>query len=153
MLQYREVGSLGSHVERVFKQVGRERCFVSVYDDMVADPRKRYVELLDFIGVEDDGRTEFKRTRQNMGFKSEWLQQYVINPPKPIAAALLYWHKKGVARPEWLRRARKRIRSYNTAKEERTPLSPELRAELRTAFAPEVRKLEGLLGRDLSSWT
>ena len=65
----------------------------------------------------------------------------------------MHWHKKGVARPEWLRRIRKRIRSYNTAKEERTPLSPELREEMRVAFAPEVRKLEELLGRDLSSWT
>jgi hypothetical protein len=37
-LDYWEAGQLGRYVEQMFSRFGRERCFVYVYDDFVADP-------------------------------------------------------------------------------------------------------------------
>ena len=42
LLDYEEIGRLGKHVRRFFDVIGRERCFVSLFDDFMADPAAHY---------------------------------------------------------------------------------------------------------------
>ena len=51
-----------------------------------------------------------------------------------------------------MKQLRKRLVQWNQVDVRPRPLGPELREEMRRTFAPEIRKLEGLLGRDLSHW-
>jgi len=46
-----------------------------------------------------------------------------------------------------------KVSRLNTKIEPRRPLAPELRVRLTAEFAPEVERLSGLLGRDLSAWS
>jgi hypothetical protein len=151
-LQYREIGGLGTRIERLFAQVGRERCHVVVYDDLSADPLKTYRNLLEFLGLEYDGRTVFKGRNENRGFQSRFVQQFVMNPPWPISVLALNWVLRGWRRPRFVREIRRRLRARNTRQETRPPLSDAMRATLVREFAPEVALLERLLGRDLSTW-
>lgn len=149
MLQYRDVGMLGKNVEKLFEVAGRERCYVSVFDDFVADPGKSYAALLDFLGVSDDGRREFKQRRGNARFKYRWAQQIAMNPPA-WAYRLLAISNQGTIKR--LKKLRKRVKSFNRARETRQEMAPETQAELRAYFREDIQKLSELLGRDLTHW-
>ena len=150
LLQYGEAGQLGKHVERLFEVAGRERCLAVVFDDWVRNSREVYLRVLDFIGLEDDGRTDFRRKRETTGFRSTWLQQFVMNPP---AWALRLVALSNTAQIKRLKGLRKRIKSFNTRDDKRPPLSEEMRDTLRRYFADDVKKLSRLLSRDLSHWS
>ena len=149
MLQYRDVGMLGKNVERLFEVAGRERCFVSVFDDFVADPGKSYKALIDFIGISDDGRREFKQRRGNAKFKYRWAQQLAMNPPAWAYRLLAISNQATIKR---LKKLRKRVKSFNRAREQRREMAPETQAELRAYFRADIEKLSGLLDRDLTHW-
>ena len=50
MLQYGEVGQFSMHLQRVFDIVGRDRCLVLLFEDLLNAPRETYLNLLDFDG-------------------------------------------------------------------------------------------------------
>jgi hypothetical protein len=146
------MASLGSQLENLFEHVERSRAHVVVFDDLAADPVKVYRDLLQFVGLSDDGRTEFERKNENRDFRHGWAQSFVMNPPRPVAALLEAWQRTGRPRPRWVRALRRRLKRWNTARAQRVPLSEPMRARLRAELAPEIAKLERLLGRDLSHW-
>lgn len=151
LLQYRAACSVGAQLERLFSTLQRERCFVVVFDDLVADPVKLYLGLLDFIGLDYDGRTEFAPQRQNREFERAWLQAYLINPPRPVAALFDAWERRW-GRPKAFRALRSRLKRSNERKVARPPLPEPMRETLRATFASDVERLSDLLGRDLSHW-
>lgn len=150
LLQYGEVGKHGAHLERLFEVAGRDRCLVIVFDDFRRTPRLVYEQVLRFLSVDDDGQTQFSRKRETSGFKSRWLQQFVMNPPPWLWRFIeLGDPAKILAR---LKPIRRRIKTFNTYQEARPALSPEMRSILRAYFAADLRKLSALLNRDLSHW-
>jgi hypothetical protein len=163
-LDYEEIGRLGKHVERFFEIVGRERCFVAVYDDFASDPGGVYRRLLQFLGLPDDGQCEFVPHRTSLGFKIGWLQRLLKRPPKATRAILAgEKYRQRVKRLDGdkkedpaLARAilagRRRLLDWNKAPAPPIQLSAELRRELRETLADDVALLSRLLGRDLSHW-
>lgn len=149
VLQYGAFGRLGEHVERLIEVAGRERCLVIVYDDLARDLGAVYRQVLEFVGVPDDGRTKFSRKAENRGFKSPFLQQFVMNPPAWTLRLIQFSNGPMIRR---LKRARRRLEEVNTFTRERPPLSAEMREVLRGYFAEDVRKLSALLARDLTHW-
>lgn len=148
-LQYGEVGRLGENIARLFDTAGRERCMVVVFDDFIQDPRATYLKMLEFIGLEDDGQSKFKRTRANAGFKSGWLQQYSMNPPPWVYQLIRISNSKSISR---LKGIRKRIKKFNRVPAKHTPMSEATQAMLRDYFRADIAKLSALLERDLSHW-
>ena len=144
---------LGTQLERLIGQVGRERVHAVVFDDVAADPVKVYRALLEVLGLPDDGRTRFSRKNGNRKFRHAWVQTWVTNPPQWVVAWLEARQRKGKPRPQWVREMRRRLKRWNTRRAKRAPLSPAMRERLRGELAGEIEKLEGLLGRDLSSWS
>jgi hypothetical protein len=152
LLQYREVCSLAGQVERLFEVAGRSRCLVVVLDDVRRDPAQTYCALLDHLELKDDGRRDFRVARENSTFRRTWLQAVVMNPPPPFDRLAARWLREGMRYPEWMRRARRKLKKWNTSKSPRTEMPPALRAMLREAFAEDVERLGALIGRDLSAW-
>lgn len=149
LLQYGDVARLGEHVERLFEVAGRERCHIVVFDDFIKDPRATYLQLLEFIGVDDDGRTRFKATRSNAGYKFRWLQQYSMNPPPWIYKLISISNAKSLSR---LKGLRKRIKKFNRAPVKPQPMDPKVAAMLRDYYRQDNAKLSALLDRDLGYW-
>jgi hypothetical protein len=149
LLQYGEVGRLGAHVERLFEVAGRDRCLAIVFDDFVSEPGAVYRKVLEFVGVGDDGRTNFRHKAENRGFASPWLQQFVMNPP-PWAVRLV--DVANGAMIGRMKRVRRRLKNLNTVRRERPKLQDGMRETLRDHFADDVRKLSALLDRDLRHW-
>src|SRR5262249_3781977 len=59
LLQYAEIGRVGSRLADLIELVGRERVKTIVLDDFAFAPLAVYREVLDFLRLENDGRTEF----------------------------------------------------------------------------------------------
>ena len=80
-LRYDEAGRFGSYVEAFFAQLGRERCFISLFDDLVADPAEQYRAMCAFVGIEPHAGTDFSPRRESRGFRFGWLQRLLKRPP------------------------------------------------------------------------
>jgi hypothetical protein len=124
----------------------------------------------------------FRRKQRSRSFRSRRLQQLLFKPPAaiarlagvrtsaetlPVEPRVGEEEKKDRAEKgpaaRWLRRAtraaghrvkrlHKRLVRWNSVDFRPRPPGPELREEIRRTLAPEIRKLEDLLGRDLSHW-
>lgn len=160
-LRYDEAGSLGTHVQRFFDAVGRERCHVVLFDDLRRDPQATYARMCDFIGVEPWAGTDFGARRGNMGFRFGWLQRLLKRPPKAMHTVLaghqFRQREKQLGASESpavgaLLKVRKRLLKWNKVAATRAPLDPALRAEIIARMRDEVVMLSRIIDRDLSHW-
>lgn len=133
---------LGKQVERLLARVPRERVHFIFADDLRNDPARCYRELLSFLGVVDDGRTEFPtlntaKTLRHPGIK-RWLNlanalknRLGINVKTGFGRKIMAWNKKERAR-------------------ERLPESQRL--ELEKYFQEDITRLSKVLGVSLDHW-
>jgi hypothetical protein len=151
LLQYLEVGRFGTQTERVLASFPENQVKLILYDDFTASPGSIYTEVLQFLGIPHDGRTEFPRINENKRVRMSWLRQLYRKPPVVLKSTVRTL-KQAVGEEEIVGLQRK-IVELNTMKERRPPLSAKFRAELVDAFREEVVLLSRLLNRDLSHWT
>lgn len=160
-LRYDEAGALGSHVERFFAAVGRERCHVVLFDDLAADPQATYRRLCEVLDIEPWPHTKFRTRRANMAFRHGWLQRLLKRPPKAVRTVLggakFRQREKKLEATEGpvlaaVFRLRKRLLDWNKVQAEREPLDPALRALIIARMRDEVVLLSKLIERDLSHW-
>jgi hypothetical protein len=146
LLRYAEVGRLGAAVSQLFELAGRERCHVVVFDDLISDPRAVYLGVLDFMGLEDDGRREFPRRGKGKRYRK---------PPGTIVRRVAPWvirfRGRNGMRSRWLRWLRRRLGPSHVSIPA-PALAPELQRVLRRDLAADVALLERLLGRHLGPW-
>lgn len=120
-----------------------------IYD---CNPAEIYREVLAFLGVEDDCRTEFVPENTRKAWRS------------PHVAALSRTVSRFTNRPpKWLFRAREALglqrigimgalERLNTKPSPVREVSASTRASMLETFTPDIRLLESLTGRDLSRW-
>ncbi len=142
VLQYRMMGSFGTQVERVLQHARREQVKVVLFDDLVASPAVIYREVLEFLGLEDDGRSEFPQLNTAKQHRARWTQAFLFSRPGRFARRL------GKGHP-----VLKSLKTRLTHKPRvAPPLRPEFRAQLVEEFADEIRLIGRVLERDLSHW-
>ena len=163
-LQYEEAARLGKHADRFLSVVGAERCLFVLFDDLEADPVREYRRMLNFIGLADDGRSDFGNVRPGRGARIGWLQRLIKRPPVITRAALggraFREHLKPVGKPAKqpgplavaLKKLRKKILVWNREPVRPLKVSPAVREEIRACLRDDVERLGRLLGRDLSHW-
>jgi len=149
-LQYRRLGQFGTQVERMLSVFPAEQVKMILYDDFAASPQRVYGEVLEFLELPQDNRTEFPRVNENKRAKFTWLRNFVRKPPPALQKGYRAIKRRlGKKRAGLLRNA---LVELNTVKLTRPPLSPAFRAELVNTFADEVTRLSRVLRRDLSHW-
>lgn len=153
LLFYRDIASFGTHVENLYRIRGRERSLVLLFDDFAADPLRVYRRVLDFIGIEYDGRTEFVSKLPSRRYRHRFIQRLLWSPPRPVRGMLedALLRAKQKKRPG-KRSLLKRLARWNTVDASPAPLTAAMHAELRATLAGEVERLGQLLDRDLSHW-
>ena len=155
LLMYSRVAMFGVQVERLFNLVGRERSHVIVFDDFKADNRATYLRLLEFLGVKDDGQTEFERRFQSQMYRYEWLQKLLYVPATRGGKAVETLQQKsrkynadGTRKPSLI----KRLAKLNKIPQAPPPLTPEMADIVRETLRSDIEHLSALLGRDLGFW-
>lgn len=150
LLQYAEVGRFGTQTQRLLSVFPRAQVKIILYDDFTTSPQRAYDEVIEFLGIPHDHRTEFPRINDNKRAKLVWLSRLARKPPPVLRES--YRTIKQALGSGRLDAIKREIVGRNTVRERRRPLSPEFRAELVEAFRDEVALLSRLLDRDLSHW-
>ncbi|HSI71770.1 MAG TPA: sulfotransferase [Fimbriimonas sp.] len=144
-LIYGHVAKQGQHVKHLYEVFPAEQILVLFLDDFKKDPRGQYLKALEFLGLPDDGRTDFPvenksdlaggaaRVRGMLKNEGSFLYNLAgkLRIRKLIAHAL-----KALLKP--------------FAKKQ--PVDPVMQAELKRYFAEDVKLLEQVTGRDLGHW-
>jgi hypothetical protein len=144
-LQYRDISSLGAQLQRAMLHLMPWQLHAIVFDDFRDDPAKTYAQVLEFLQLPHDGRTEFPRVNPSTRIKHRWLRRLLDQQRIPTA-----WRKLG---RHWrLDRVHQRAVRWNEAPQPRAALELELRRELVHAFSDDVKLLAELLHRDLNHW-
>jgi len=142
-LLYRQVVSFSGQLERAFEQMGRERVFVIVQEEMKIDTPGTLQALFAWLGVEPDVPMDTSPVNRAKAVRSEGLRKVLRITPSGL---------KNVV-PAGVRRAvSKRLRGLNARHEQRVPLSDALRRTLDAEMATEIERVEGILGRPIPSW-
>jgi hypothetical protein len=150
LLQYEQIGRFGTQAQRVLATFPAAQVKFILYDDFVASPRAVYDDVIGFLGLPHDNRTEFPRINENKKARIGWLKTFFRKPPPPLRDAVR--GLKQAVGHEGISTVKKRLVKLNTVSQRRPPLSPALRAELVETFRDEVALLSRLLNRDLSHW-
>ena len=163
-LRYDEAGRYGTYVERLFAAVGRERCLVVVFDDLVSDPAGQHRRLLEFAGLDPVPPPEMKPEREGKGVRILLLQQLLKRPPRvllPYLASVRHHGRfdkkagakaKKAARGKSSKSLRKRLLQWNRTPDEKRPIPIAVQRQIKAHFQDEVDRLGHLIGRDLSHW-
>jgi hypothetical protein len=160
-LRYDEAGRLGTYVERLFATVGRERCLVVVFDDLITDPVGQGARIRDFVGLEAAEGIQIKQARSSSGIRSVRLQRLLKRPPKPLRNLLGSKHfvrrtadtpKPDGAPPQSVMTLRKKLIAWNRVPASDAPVPLAVQQEIRSRLREEVDRLGKLIDRDLSHW-
>jgi hypothetical protein len=163
-LRYDEAGKFGTYVERLFAAVGRERCHVVVFDDLVRDPEAEYRRIMGFLGLEPVESVEVAVVREGKQVRYPWLQRALKRPPRSLLPYLTnIQYRRRLAKPgaekisnggvtDKLLSLRKRILKWNEVDRPREIVPLEVQQDIRLHLKDEIDHLGKLIGRDLSHW-
>lgn len=149
LLQYRQVVSFGSQLQACFQIFPRQQVHIILLEDLAQDPSRIYREVLDFLGLDDDGREDFPRINEHAVNRSDIMAGVLRRTPAWALVLKRVLHKitgkESLGLAEWLLRV-------NERKMERARLPEQFRAQMAAELAGEVDLLSHLLERGLSHW-
>lgn len=83
-LNYKDLGNFSQYVERWFDHFEPEQIRVFHFRDWSKNPRETYLEIMRFLDIGDDGRTEFQAVNEAKHRRGKWLAALLINPPPVV---------------------------------------------------------------------
>lgn len=142
-LHYRAVVSFSDQLQRYLDAFGPDRVRVVVQEEMKADTAATMRDIHDWLGVDADVQADLRRVNTSKAVRSEGLRRVLRATPAGLKDAV----------PAGLRRAvSRRLRKLNSKHAARSPLDPALRARLAAELAPEIARIEAVLGRPVLAW-
>ncbi len=149
-LQYRNLANFPAQMTRLMNLVPASQRHVILFDDFVADARGCYARVLEFLGVPDDGRTDFPVANAAKRHRFKAVHRIIRRPPRwlerpmyPIRRFLQSQQSGPLAA----------VKEVLRVQAQRPPLRPEFVRHLRDTFRDDVAHLGEMLQRDLSHWT
>ena len=107
-VDYKSVGNFAQQIERYLALFPAQQVKLIEFEHWTRNPRETYLEILDFLGLPDDGKIEFGKVNAAHRHKSAKLADLTQRPPGLVSSLLRYIRKiPGLAdlRPgRWLRR-------------------------------------------------
>lgn len=149
LLRYDRVALLGEQLGRLLELFPREQVLWLFFDDFARDTRKEYLKVLDFLGLEDDGRETFPPVNQHKRHRWQAVGNFTQRPPERLVAAGL-WLKRRLGVRQW--GLLQRLRRMNRMSGGRAPLPPALRHEILEHYREDILRLQALTERPLGHW-
>lgn len=148
---YRDVAMLGEQVEKAFSLILPHRRLLILFEDFIADTASVYRQVLDFLGVQDDGRQAFPQI--NAGQQIQYPRLWHL-----VWGNLVWFYplvdplKRRLGIPA-LNVYPRLARLFMKDRLSRSEIPSVLRAEMRSYFDADIKRLSAVMGRDLSYWT
>lgn len=150
-LDYAAMGRFDEQVARYLDAFPPEQICVVRFEEWVANPRRAYLRILEFIGLTDDGRTDFPPVNRGKTYRSRALARWIINPPPTLQS--IWRGLKGFTGPFGDRLYQSvRAMGFRSDAGYRSDISPELRAEIRGYFTDDNYRLSARLHDHASSY-
>jgi hypothetical protein len=149
LLQYGEMTSFGAQVEHLLANWPADRVKVILFDDFRTDTPQVYREVLEFLGVADDGRSDFPVINEAAGHRNQTLGWVFNSPASPVYRSLMVLRRVTGVRSSGLVAPLLRGNRERGAKQ---AISSDFRQALISYYREDVAKLGRLIGRDLSHW-
>jgi hypothetical protein len=148
-LQYREIASIGSQLERALQLVPESQLLVLWHEDMLTNFASVYHKSCSFLQIEHDGRSRIRSTNASAVDRSGHIGRLLR---RSIARGLASRAKRTL--PLAAVRRIQAAKNHLTARGvDRPALSVDFQRELVDVFGPEIEKLSRWSGRNLSHWT
>lgn len=144
-LDYPAVGRFSEQLRRYFDLFPREQIKVIRFEDWTREPRETYVELMTFLGVQDDGRTEFGKVHPARVHRSATLARFVQRPPAWVFGASKVI--KRVLRKDQLQVAAK-IRAMNSQEGSGGAIDAALAVEIDEFYCADNQAVKEIIGHD-----
>lgn len=152
-LLYREVAMYSAQLERLYEFFPENQVKVILFDDLVENPERVYLDILHFFDIESDHRKAFEAANSNKEVVFKPLAIFIQRPPKIVISIVSLLKKYlGVHRFGIYAMMDKLNQIVNTRKKKRKALSPQFKKMLLEEFLMDIDKTEKIIGRDLSNW-
>jgi hypothetical protein len=146
-LAYRELGQLSRHLARLLSVFPREQTKILLFDDFKESPQAIYESILQFIGVESDGRQDFPRVNAGKQSRLSWLARTQATIVQSLPRSWIQFGKR-----VGLGKMSRAVRQWNSRPNSPPPMRREFREHLLDEFSSDIDALSELLQRDLSHW-
>jgi hypothetical protein len=80
-LRYDLAAQFTGNLNRLFSTVGRDRCHVVIFDDLVADTAGQYEQFMSFLGLTLMPQPDLSPKRSGKSVRIGWLQRLLKRPP------------------------------------------------------------------------
>ena len=87
-LDYKRVGLFSEQLARYLDVFDRSQVMVVFMEDWINDPRALYIHLMLFLGIEDDGKTDFPQVHAAKHVSSRALHRITQRPPRVLKAVV-----------------------------------------------------------------
>ncbi len=148
-LQYQEIFHYQKHLLELFEKVPPEQRLVLVFEEFFSDPRAGYLQVLNFLGMEDDGRIDFGAVNGARRHRFRWLAEIhrrSVDGGGPTYRAFKYVLSSLAIHPSNI------LARFNRKAGGKPEISRIFEAELREHFLADVETVEHLLGRKIECW-
>lgn len=145
-LQYWQACALGTQLRRLVSNVPRTSVKIVVFEEFKSQTQGVYRDVLNFLGVPDDGRRFFEIYNAS---KRPRLRTITLGLRH--LASLKEWSETVLGTKTGLG-ILKTIDRLNTVPYDRPPMPLHFRARLIEEFRDEIMEMSALLERDLSAW-
>jgi hypothetical protein len=150
LLQYREVAAYPEQLERLFEVFPKDRVKIILFDEFVKDTSLVYNEVIEFLGLDEFSSVDF--SIRNPRKKSRYaILNSIIHSPPDFLVKLLRSAGKGMLH-RWIIKTHGWLKNINTEVVAKEEIPADTRRMLYEVFEEDIRRLEVILGRDLSSW-
>lgn len=141
-LNYKEMGNFSKYAKRYFDVYPRDQIHLIHYDDWTANPRAAYCELLEFLGLPDDGRTDFPRVNPRSRHRYLAVARFLQQPPPVIERSVNFLHKLCGVRSFGVAPV---VEKFNRRVGASSEISSQLKQEIREFYRAENLRLQGLI--------
>jgi hypothetical protein len=141
---YRDQGFYHRNLMRYFERFDPSRVRVYLHEELDQDPQGMLTDVFRFLGVDDGFRPEVATRHNQSGRPRSVRLQRLLTRPHPVKEAA-----KSLMPERWGHRLISRLQSGNLL---RPSLRSQTRASLIEGYYEDVRRLQSLIGRDLSHW-
>lgn len=148
LLQYGLVAQLGAQLARALDVFPRDQVLVIPFHRFVTETAAVYGEVLGFLGVDHDGRTEFPKIHEASAMRSGWLGTLIARPPRVLDRLKSLKTAFGLEEHSVLGS----LRSWNTVRRSPPTLSARFAREFALELDGDARLLAALTDTPRTDW-
>ena len=149
LLEYSQIAKYGDQLENIYKYFPKKQVKVLFFDDFKNSNQNTYLEVLDFLELADDNKTEFPRINDAKTPKSKFLNK-IINRPPAFTQSIAKVLRKILNMPRL--GIRSKISHMNRAAVVKKPISTTAKDKLLLMYKDDIIKTQKITNRDLSAW-